>query len=74
MPIVNGIEHEYRGQLNVLYVSMDEEEGQTVARGYGVIGTPTILLLDDQGEQINVVRGVVAQVQLEQLVEDLLAR
>jgi len=74
MPIVNGIEREYRGRLNVVYVSMDGEEGQTVAREYGVIGTPTILLLTEDAEQVNIVRGVVAQVQLEQLVEDLVAR
>ena len=72
MPIVNGIEREYRGQLNVVYVSMDEEEGLGVAREYGVIGTPTILLLDDQGEQVNIVQGVPAEPQVIQLVEDLL--
>ena len=72
MPIVNGIEREYRAQLNVVYVSMDEEEGQEVARGYGVIGTPTILLLDDQGEQVNIVQGVPAEPQVIQLVENLL--
>ena len=72
MPIVNGIEREYRGQLNVVYVSMDEEEGLGVAEEYGVIGTPTILLLDDQGEQVNIVQGTPAEPQVIQLVEDLL--
>jgi thioredoxin-like negative regulator of GroEL len=74
MPIVNGIEREYRAQLNVVYVSMDEQEGVDVARDLGIMGTPTILLLDEKGEQINVIRGVPAETQVIQLIEALIDR
>jgi len=71
---VNGIEREYSRRLNVIYVSMDEDEGLEVARELGVVGTPTILLLDEEGLIINSLRGVVADVQLEQAVEAALTR
>ena len=71
---MNGIEREYRAQLNVVYVSMDEQEGVDVARDLGIMGTPTILLLDEKGEQINVIRGVPAETQVIQLIEALIDR
>jgi thioredoxin-related protein len=69
MPIVNGVEREYGRRINVIYVSMDEPEGLDFARGLGVVGTPTILLLDEDGLIINSLRGVVADVQVEQAVD-----
>ena len=71
---MNGIEREYRAQLNVVYVSMDEQEGVDVARDLGIMGTPTILLLDEKGEQVNVIRGVPAETQVIQLIEALIDR
>jgi thiol-disulfide isomerase/thioredoxin len=71
MPIVNGLEQEYRGELSVIYVSMDEAEGREIARDYGVIGTPTILLLDGEGNQVQVLRGSIPALLVEGAVEDL---
>ena len=71
---MDGLKREYRGQLNVVYVSMDRADGKEVAREHGIIGTPTLLLLDSEGNRVSVLRGSLAPSQIEQAVEDLLAR
>lgn len=71
---MDGIRREYRGRLDVVYVSIDRSDGKELAREYGVVGTPTILLLDSEGNQVNVLRGSFPPSLVEQAVEDLLAR
>ena len=73
-PIVNGIKRQYRGRLDVVYVSMDDRDGKELARQRGVVGTPTILLLDLEGNQVNVLRGSLPLSLIEQAVEDLVTR
>ena len=73
-PIVDGLKREYRGQLNVVYVSMDRTAGKEQAKERGIVGTPTLLLLDSEGNQVSVLRGSLAPAQIEQSIEDLLAR
>jgi thioredoxin-related protein len=71
---VDGIKREYRRRLDVVYVSMDERGGKELAREYGVVGTPTILLLDSEGNQVNVLRGSLVQPLIERAVGDLVAQ
>jgi len=73
-PIVDGIRQKYSRQLNVVYVSVDQSEGKELAREYGVIGTPTFLLLDDEGSQVNVLRGSLPAPVIEKAIEDLIAQ
>jgi thioredoxin-related protein len=73
-PIVDGIKREYRRRLDVVYVSMDERGGKELAREYGVVGTPTILLLDSEGNQVNVLRGSLVQPLIERAVGDLVVQ
>ena len=54
---MDGLRREYRGQLNVVYVDIDRSDGKELARKHGVVGTPTLLLLDSEGNQVNVLRG-----------------
>lgn len=70
-PIVDGIKRKYRGRLNVVYVSMDHTDGKELARKHGVVGTPTILLLDSEGHPVNVLRGFLPVPLVERAVEDL---
>ncbi|MCP4537093.1 MAG: thioredoxin family protein [Chloroflexi bacterium] len=72
-PIVDGIRRSYRGQLNVVYVDIDRGNGKKLAREHGVMGAPTILLLDSEGNQVNVLRGAESQLMLEQAVKDWMA-
>lgn len=73
-PIVDGLKREYRGRLNVVYVSMDRADGKELAKRYGIVGTPTILLLDSEGNQVNVLRGVFPLPTIERAIKDLLAQ
>ena len=73
-PIVDGIRHKYRRQINVVYVSMDRPDGKELARQYEIMGTPTILLLDSEDNQVNVLRGLLPLPLIEQAIEDLVAQ
>ncbi len=73
-PIVDGIRQKYRKQLNVVYVSLDRSDGKKLAKQYGVFGTPTFLLLDSEGNQVNILRGSLPLPVLEQAIEDLIAQ
>lgn len=71
---MNGIRRQYRGQVKVIYASMDESDGKELAERYGVVGTPTILLLDGEDNQVNVLRGSFPSSLVERAVEDLVAQ
>ena len=73
-PIVNGIRSDYKRQLNFTYASLDEESGQGLAKQHGVEGYPLVLLLDSEGNNVNVIRGVFPRTVLEAAVDDLLAQ
>lgn len=72
-PIIDDLRREYRARLDVTYISIDELEGRIRADEYGVFGTPTILLLSGDGEQVNVLRGSFPAAVIERAIEDLLA-
>ncbi len=57
-----------------MYVDIVQADGKELAKQYGVIGTPTILLLDHEGSQVNTLRGVFPPSVIEQAVEELLVR
>ena len=71
---MNGIKREYRGRINVVYVSVDRPDGKELAKQYGVVGTPTILLLDGEGNQVNVLRGSLPPPLIERAVKDVLVQ
>jgi len=71
---VDGIRQKYRRQLNVVYVSMDQSEGKELARERGVMGTPTFLLLDSEGNQVSILRGSLPLPVIEQAIEELIAQ
>jgi thioredoxin-related protein len=51
-PIVDGIESDYAGELAVLRVNVQDEAGQALAQEYAVLGTPTFIFFDAQGEEL----------------------
>lgn len=71
-PIVNEIEKEYGKQLNVIYAEVEQQKGKELARQHGIIGFPTILLLDSEDERVNLFRGVIPRTVLDQALGDLL--
>jgi thioredoxin-like negative regulator of GroEL len=73
-PIVNGIKREYGRRLNVIYVSIDRPDGKEVAKQYGIVGAPTILLLDGEGNQADVLQGTFPPPLIEQAIKDRVAQ
>ena len=71
-PIVDQIRSAHRGELNVVYATLEDAKGKELADQYGILGVPVVLLLDAEGERANLLRGVVPQPALEQAVEDLI--
>ena len=71
-PIVEEIERDYGQRLNVVYATVDEQEGKQLAREHGIIGYPAMLLLDSEGERVGLLHGVVPRPSLEGMVDDLL--
>jgi thioredoxin-like negative regulator of GroEL len=73
-PIVDGLRRDYKGQLDVVYAEIDEPDGKELAKQMGVVGTPTILLLDSHGEQVNALRGSFPASLIEQAIQEVLAQ
>jgi thiol-disulfide isomerase/thioredoxin len=73
-PVIDRIRHKYRHSVNFVYVNVSQDEGERLGREHGVIGTPTLLLLDSEGERINVMRGTFPESVIDQAVGDLVGQ
>lgn len=51
-PIVDGIEADYAGRLRVLRLDVQDAAGKELADEYAVLGTPTFIFLDPQGNEL----------------------
>ena len=71
-PLVDQIRSAHRGELKVVYATLEDERGKELADQHGILGFPVVLLLDAEGERANLLRGVVPQPTLEQAVTDLI--
>lgn len=49
-PIVDGLEAEYQGRLQVIRIDMQSAAGRSLAPEFGAISTPTFIFLDANGE------------------------
>ena len=49
MPIVNGLEEEFTGQINVLRLNAAEKENEELMQSYGLRGHPSFVVLDENG-------------------------
>lgn len=73
-PVVDEIRRKYGRRVDFVYVDVGRDEGEKLGREHGVIGTPTLLLLDSEGRQVNVLRGTLPTPVIEQAVKDLVAQ
>ncbi len=51
-PIVNGLEQEFGDRIPFRRVNADKEDGPAIVRAYNILGHPTILLIDDTGQEV----------------------
>ena len=49
---MDGLERELEGQARIVRLSVLSQAGREVARRYGVMGLPTFLVFDSQGDLI----------------------
>lgn len=73
-PIVDGIKKEYGRQVKFVYYEMSEASGKERAREEGVMGTPTFLFLNRNGERVYMLQGSQPREIIEQLLDLLLAQ
>ncbi len=52
-PIVDGIEKDLQGQAEVVRLNATSSLGRELAARYGVMGIPTMLVLDGTGEVVH---------------------
>ena len=71
-PVIDDIRDAYDRQLTVVYATIDEPEGKELAHRHGIIGYPTMLLLDSDGQEVGVLRGVVPKTLLVDMVDELI--
>lgn len=49
MPIVNGLEEEFAGQIEVVRLNAAEKENEELMQSYGLRGHPSFVVLDENG-------------------------
>lgn len=70
-PIVDGIEHDLKGQSQVIRLSVMSEIGSSSAQRYGVRSVPTLIVFDGNGDLVERIVGVPNRKQIVAQVLDL---
>lgn len=73
-PIVNEVKKSYDRKVNFVFIEMHTAKGKEQAREANVMGTPTFLLLDGDGQVVYHLQGVQPRSILEQHLDAVLAR
>jgi thiol-disulfide isomerase/thioredoxin len=73
-PIVDEVKKNYAQKINFVFIEMHTPQGKEEARDEGVMGTPTFIFLNGDGERVYMIQGVQQRVILEQHLDELLAR
>jgi hypothetical protein len=71
-PIVDGIERDLEGRAQVVRLSVLSEVGGQAARRYGVMGVPTVIVFDGEGNVVDQATGMPDRAGVVQRVADLL--
>jgi len=72
-PVVDGLERDLQGKVQVLRLGVMDEVGGQLALRYGVRGVPTLVLLNGAGEVVLRQTGVLDRAEVIAAVEELLA-
>jgi thiol-disulfide isomerase/thioredoxin len=72
-PIVDEVKKDYGRRMNFVFIEMSTSKGKQEARDEGVMGTPTFLILDGNGERVYMLQGVQPRQILEQHLDTVLA-
>jgi thiol-disulfide isomerase/thioredoxin len=72
-PILEKVASDHRGDAYVAHVDIDKSGNRALVEKYGVSATPTIVILNDQGEISSQFRGLTDQETINSAVEQALA-
>ena len=50
-PVVDRLEEQYAGRLEIIRVDIQSTAGETIAQEYGLFVTPSFLFFDAQGQE-----------------------
>ncbi len=64
-PMVHGLEAQYAGKINFVYLDIDDPANQPAKRDFGFVYQPEFYLLDGQGNVLQKWVGSVPQEQFE---------
>ncbi len=71
-PVVHGLEQKYNGLINVTYLDIDDPATDVLKKELVYYGTPTIILLDGEGNIVNTWVGLVSGDGMIEAIEALL--
>jgi thiol-disulfide isomerase/thioredoxin len=73
-PIVNEVKSEYKRKVNFVSINLSKTSGKAKGREAGVIGTPTFLFYDRDGELNYRLQGVQPRELIERQLDNLIER
>ncbi len=73
-PIVDGVKSEYRRKINFVSINLSKPSGKQKGREIGVIGTPTLLFYDRDGEIAYRLQGSQPRELIENQLDNLIKR
>jgi thiol-disulfide isomerase/thioredoxin len=73
-PIVNEVKSEYKREVNFVSINLDKPSGKDKGREAGVIGTPTFLFYDRDGELAYRLQGVQPRELIEKQLDNLIKK
>lgn len=74
MPIVHGLEQQFKGRIDFLYLHVGEPRTSEVKARLGFKSTPHIVLLREDGTKVQEFIGVVEESVLKQALDELAPR
>jgi thioredoxin-like negative regulator of GroEL len=73
-PIVDGLESDLQGRAHVLRLNLLDSVGMSAARRFGVRAVPTFIVLDGEGQVVDVQIGIPNRARLGAQVDSLMAK
>jgi thioredoxin-like negative regulator of GroEL len=72
-PVVHGLEEQYEGRIDFLYLNIAEARNDSAKRAFGFRSTPHFFLVNSRGVARDSIQGVVPSDSLRGALERLLA-
>lgn len=73
-PVVNGLEKNYGGDIDIRWLDANRPDGGAAFLYYQVVGHPSYVILDPDGQILWIGLGELSEAQLSQQIADILVR